>query len=132
MSRELSVQEGLLLGGLCPGVYVQGVSVQGDLCPWWGSLSKGGFYPGCLCPGGSLSRCLCPGGSLSRGSLSRGPLPRGSLSREEVFVQRGVFITETPPAWWKSGQYASYWNASLFKIDLPSFCMITIIKAKST
>ena len=51
---------GLCQEGPPPPVSVQGVSVQGGLCPG-GSLSRG-----CLSGG------LCPGGSLSRGPLSRG------------------------------------------------------------
>ena len=57
--------------GLCLGVSVQGVSVQG-------SVSGGG-----LCPGGSLfrGRGLCLGGLRPRGSLSRGVSVWGSLFR---------------------------------------------------
>ena len=61
MTKGVSVQGGLYLGGLCSGeslsrgISIWGVSVQGSLC-------------------------LGEGGSLSRGSLSRGSLSRGSLS----------------------------------------------------
>ena len=70
-------------------VSVQGVSVQGDLCPG-GSLSREVSVQGSLCPGGSLSGEE----SLSRGSLSGGgisvqgvPVQGRSLSRV-VSVQR--------------------------------------------
>ena len=102
----------LSTGGLslCPGgsqslgVSVQGVSVQGDLCPGesvQGGLSRGVSVMGALCPGG-----LSHGGSLSRGISVQGGLSRGSLSK-------GVSVTETPHMV-MSVWYTSYWNAFLF------------------
>ena len=82
-------------GGLCLEgslsrwvVPVQGVSVQGDLCPGGGGLCPGGF-----CPGG-----LCPEGSLSRGSL----FPRGVSVQDGEFLSRGGLC---PGEWSLSGWY---------------------------
>ena len=95
--------------GLCPG-WVSGGSLEG-LCPEWplsrrvSVLSRRvSVQDGGLCPGwGSLSRVvLCPGWvSVQRGS-----------------VQEGLC----------QGQYASYWNAFLFKSfffksSCQSFCL---------
>ena len=65
-------------GGLCPGVSVQVVSVQRDLCP-------GGLCPG---KGFCVQGGLCSGVSV-QGSLSVGWRVEGSLSR-------GFFVRETP------------------------------------
>ena len=116
---------GSLSRGLCPGVSVQRVSVQGDLC-WRESLSRGvsvqerslsrrvsvqrGLCPGGLSPGGSLSRGVSAqgvsvwGGRLSRGSLSRGSLSGRSLSEGLCpgglcpggSLSRRVSVRETP------------------------------------
>ena len=81
-------------------MFLLGVSVQEVLCPG-GSLS-----------GGFLSRGLCPVGSLPGGSLSsRGLCPVG-VSVQGVSVQ----LQTPPPGTVKSGRYASYWNAFLFKV----------------
>ena len=85
-------------GGLCPGSlcledFCLEVSVHGGLCPWG----------------------LCPGGFLSRGSLSRGSLSRGTS------VQGGLCQGEPPRHTVKNMQYASYWNAFLFKNLFSSF-----------
>ena len=96
MTRGVSVQEGLCLGGsvwggLCPGVSVQGVSVQGSLSR--GSLSRGSLSG--VSVQGSLSRgSLSRGGLYPVGSLSRVSLSRGSLSGEICI--RGVSIREIP------------------------------------
>ena len=96
---------------LSMGVSIQGVSVQGGLCPGMslfrgslsreGSLSKGVSVQGGLCPGrGSLSRegvsvqggGLCPGrGSLSRGvSVQGGLYPGRGLSGDPLYFKEQV------------------------------------------
>ena len=70
-------------GGLClgVGVSVQGVSVQGGLCPR-GSLSGG------LCPGGLCSGGLCLGVSVWRVSVQGVSVWRVSV--QGVSVQGGL------------------------------------------
>ena len=84
-----------------------------------GSLSRWGVsVQGSLCPGG-----LCLGGSLSGKSLSRegGLCPWGlclGVSVQGGLCLEGGLCQGDPPHMVTSGQYASYWNAFLFKIEL--------------
>ena len=78
-----------------------GVSVPGGL-----SLSRGVSVQGDLYLGG-----LCLGGSMSRGGLCPG------VSVQGVSVHGGS-LSWIPPCTVMSGQYASYWNTSLFHFSL--------------
>ena len=105
-------------GSLSGGVFVQGVSVKGDLCRGEvsvkGDLCRGEVsVQGDLCPGG-----LCPGGVSVQGGLCPGGLCPGGVSVWGVSVQgvslsRGVSVRETPHTV-MSRRYASYWNAFFF------------------
>ena len=86
-------QEGLCLGGPCPGGLCLRVSVQGVYV--WGSLCTVGSVQECLCPGGSLSGGLCPGRSLSGGSLSRG------ISVQGILCPGGFVKPLKGRPWWK-------------------------------
>ena len=98
-------------GGLCAWSHVH----SGGLCP--GRTLSAGLHPGGFCPGGLWHGGLCPWGSLSRASMSKvvyvqGCLcPGGCLSRGSLLGRPPC--TETPTV--RSGRYAPYWNASLFK-----------------
>ena len=70
-----------------------------------------------LFTGGSLSRGVSVWGSLSRGSLSVGVSVQG--------LSRGVCVQGDPPVWWKSGRYASDWNAFSFQNALKSMRSLT-------
>ena len=81
------------------------------ICPQGRVFVQGGLCPGGLCPrvsvqGGLCSGCLCPGG-LCLWGLFPGGSPSG---RTPVMV--------------KSGRYAYYWNAFVFKV--PTLHVITI------
>ena len=74
------------------------------------SIGGGVLCPGVLCWAGGL----CPEGSL----LGAGVCVQGVLCLRGVCVQ-GVSVRESPhPHTVTSGQYASYWNAFLFRIFL--------------
>ena len=76
----------------CIILFMEGAfSVQGE-----GVSALGGFYPEVSVQG------VCLVGSPSGGSLSRGGICPG-----------GGSLSLRPPIWWKSGRYASYWNAFL-------------------
>ena len=62
-------------GGLCPGVSLsRGVSVQGGLC--LGGVGPGGLCPGGLCVGRvSVQGGLCPGGVCVRETPGQRPPP---------------------------------------------------------
>ena len=99
--------------------FAKGMFSHMSVCPQGGVLVcvQGGLHLGGLCPGGSMlggvcvQEVLCRGGSVSRGSVSSGVCVQGGL------CPGGVSVRESPHTV-TSGQYASYWNAFLFRIFL--------------